>query len=114
MAMHVQTITVEELEKLLIDGRAPVLVDLRKDPDYAADPRLLPGAVKRSLSEIDIWGRTLPADRSIVVYCAEGKWVGAEAVERLRAQGREARQVEGGFCAWRVAGLPLVEQGKRP
>ncbi len=112
--MHTKAISVKELADLLLDGSAPVLIDLRKDPDYAADPRLLPGAIKCSLSEIDIWGRTLPRDRPIVVYCAEGKWVGAAAAERLRAQGREARQVEGGFCAWRAAGLPLEERGKRP
>ncbi|HXV26220.1 MAG TPA: thiosulfate sulfurtransferase GlpE [Alphaproteobacteria bacterium] len=112
--MHTQIITAEELAKLMGEGSALVLIDLRKDPDYAADPRLLPGAVKRSLSEIDVWGKTLPQDRPIVVYCDEGKWVGATAVERLRAQGREVRQMEGGFRAWRAAGLRLEERGKRP
>jgi rhodanese-related sulfurtransferase len=42
-----------------------------------------------------------------VVYCAEGKWVGAAAADWLRARGYAARQVEGGFAAWRAAGLPL-------
>ncbi len=89
----------------------PVVIDLRKDPDYAADPRLVPGAVKHNLEEIEIWGRGLPRNRTVVVYCEEGKSVGGAAVEWLCAQGFAACQVEGGFVAWRAVGLPLVPGG---
>ena len=107
-------LSVQELAALLHgEGDPPLVVDVRKEPDYAADPRLVPGAIKRSLEEIEAWGNALPAERAIVVYCAEGKWVGAAAADWLRAQGFAARQVEGGFAAWRAAGLPLDEPGRR-
>ncbi|MDF2766574.1 MAG: sulfurtransferase [Rhodospirillales bacterium] len=105
--MEMKTITVNELAALLTDARAPLVIDVRKGSDYAGDPRLLPGAAKRSLEEIETWAKALPKDRPIVVYCAEGKWVGAAAADWLRARGYAARQVEGGFAAWRAAGLPL-------
>ena len=110
--MEPRTIAVGELAALLGGNRAPLVIDVRKEPDYAADPRTLPGATKRSLEQIEEWGRALPADRPVVVYCAEGKWVGAAAADWLRARGLAARQVEGGFAAWRAAGLPLHEPGR--
>jgi rhodanese-related sulfurtransferase len=111
--MEAKTIAVTELARLLGTGEAPLVIDLRKEPDYAADPRLLPGAAKRSLDEIEQWGKALPKGRAVVVYCAEGKWVGAAGADWLRAHGLAARQVEGGFAAWRAAGLPLEEPGRR-
>jgi rhodanese-related sulfurtransferase len=111
--MESKSVSVTELVGLLTGEGGPLLIDLRKEPDYAEDPRLLPGAAKRSLEEIETWGKTLPRDRDVVVYCAQGKWVGAEAADWLRARGFAARQVEGGFAAWRDAGLPLEAPGRR-
>jgi rhodanese-related sulfurtransferase len=112
-AMEPRTVSVKELVALLDGDGAPVVIDVRKEPDYAADPRLVPGALKRSLEEIEAWGQALPQDRPVVVYCAEGKWVGAAAADWLRAHGRPARQVQGGFAAWRAAGLPTDEPRRR-
>jgi rhodanese-related sulfurtransferase len=111
--MESRTLSVQELSALLAGDPAPLVIDVRKEPDYVQDPRLLPGAVKRSLETIETWAKALPQDRAVVVYCAEGKWVGAAAADRLRAEGFAARQVEGGFAAWRAAGLPLQEPGRR-
>jgi rhodanese-related sulfurtransferase len=102
-----KTIAVQELASLL-SSQAPLLVvDLRKLADYRLDPRMLPGAVKRDLADVDSWGRALPLDRQIVVYCHQGQSVGTAAVEWLRTHGVAARQLEGGFTAWRDADLPL-------
>jgi rhodanese-related sulfurtransferase len=112
--MNPKPVTIKELAAMLFGDGAPLLIDVRKEPDYAEDPRLLPGAAKRSLEEIEAWGKALPKDRPVVVYCAQGKWVGAAAADWLRARGLAARQVEGGFAAWRDAGLPLEESRRRP
>lgn len=109
-----ETVSLKDLAKLLLDGSRLVLIDLRKEPDYAADPRLIPGAVKWWLGEIESWGKALPPGRLVVVYCAEGKSVGAAAAAWLGDHGHDARQLEGGFSAWRSAGLPLEEGGSRP
>jgi rhodanese-related sulfurtransferase len=113
VTMEARTVSVEELAALLDGDGAPVVIDVRKKPDYAADPRLVPGALKRSLEEIEAWGQALPQGRPVVVYCAEGKWVGVAAADWLRAHGRPTRQVEGGFAAWRAAGLPTEEPSRR-
>ena len=106
-----RTIPPPDLAKLLEGDTAPVLLDLRKPPDYSADPRLLPGALKRDLGQIEQWAGSLPPDKQVVVYCAEGKTVGSAAVDWLRRHGYSARQIEGGFAAWRAAGLPLQRSG---
>jgi rhodanese-related sulfurtransferase len=102
-----RTVRSKELALLLSSGAPLLVIDLRKDADYGAEPRLLPGAVKRNLADIGSWGRVLPLDRPIVVYCQQGQSVGTAAVEWLRKRGIEARQIEGGFTAWCEAGLPL-------
>jgi rhodanese-related sulfurtransferase len=112
--MEANMISVQELAAALLSGEGgPLVLDVRKEPDYAADPRLLPSAVKRSLEGIETWAKALPQGRPVVVYCAEGKSVGAAAADWLRARGYAAPQIEGGFAAWRAAGLPLQEIGRR-
>ena len=107
-----RTIRPDELVRLLARGEAPLLFDLRKVPDYTSDPRLLPGAIKRSLAEIEAWGPSIPPGKPVVVYCAEGRTVGSAAVDWLQGHGHAARQIEGGFAAWRAAGLPLEKPRK--
>jgi rhodanese-related sulfurtransferase len=102
-----KTIAAQELASLLSSQAPPLVIDLRKPVDYRLDPRMLPGAVKQNLADVEFWGRALPLDRQIVVYCHQGQSVGTAAVEWLRTHGVAARQLEGGFTAWRDADLPL-------
>ena len=41
------TISVDKLARLVGTPQAPTIVDVRTDEDFAADPRLIPGAVRR-------------------------------------------------------------------
>ena len=42
------SISSEKLSRLIGTANAPALIDVRIDEDFAADPRLIPGAMRRS------------------------------------------------------------------
>ena len=49
----------------------PVLIDVQTDEDFAADPRLIPGAVRRPFRTVSEWAPEF-AGRSAVVICQKG------------------------------------------
>ena len=99
-------------------GRGAVLVDIRPHA-FRADEGEIPGAliVERNVLE---WrfGPTsewrLPqagADVEVVVVCNEG-FTSSLAAHALRRLGvRRAADLDGGFRAWKAAGLPTVPGG---
>src|SRR6266404_8258679 len=42
------SISPDKLARLIGTANMPVLIDVRTDEDFAADPRLIPGAIRRS------------------------------------------------------------------
>jgi hypothetical protein len=44
----INSITAEKLARLIGTPKCPALVDVRSDDDFATEPRLIPGAVRRS------------------------------------------------------------------
>jgi rhodanese-related sulfurtransferase len=109
----------EELEA--IDRRALVermrlgdviVLDVRPAAEYAAGH--IAGARSLPLAELGRRLRELPDGTEIVAYCRGPYCVYADdAVRRLHGQGYRASRLEGGFPAWRQAGLPVaVGSGK--
>jgi rhodanese-related sulfurtransferase len=106
-------ISCEKLSRIIATPRAPLLLDARSAEDFAKDPRLLPGASRiddRSLASLA--GQT--DDRPCVVVCEAGHRRSQGTAALLRAEGRVAEYLEGGFKAWRSAGLPLIDPAKLP
>ncbi|HRK23503.1 MAG TPA: sulfurtransferase/chromate resistance protein [Beijerinckiaceae bacterium] len=94
-------------------AEAPLIVDVRIDDDFAADPRRLPGSVLCSHSSVkDFMARR--SDRVVAVVCQRGLKLSEGAAAMLRLDGITARVLEGGFEAWKKAGLPLVPEGENP
>ncbi|MGH9333030.1 MAG: rhodanese-like domain-containing protein, partial [Vicinamibacteria bacterium] len=64
------------------------------------------------LKELENRLERLPRDQEIVAYC-RGPYClfAAEAVERLRAHGFQARRLEDGVFDWRARGFPI--EGRR-
>ncbi|MGF1628982.1 MAG: chromate resistance protein ChrB domain-containing protein [Kiloniellaceae bacterium] len=91
----------------------PALVDARTDDDFAADPRLVPAAIRRPGLAAADWADSF-AGRKVVVYCDRGLKISQGAAAWLRHAGAEAASLDGGFQSWRAAGLPLVPQDKLP
>src|SRR6202045_5098418 len=50
------TISPDKLARLIGTPNMPALIDVRTDEDFAADPRLIPGASRRNHQEAADWG----------------------------------------------------------
>ena len=103
-----RTITCTALAGLVANGTRIVLLDVRRRPAFDADPGLIPGAVWRDPEQVGIWAAELDQAQPVVAYCVHGHEVSRGVVERLRAVGIEAAQLEGGFEAWKAAGGPIT------
>ena len=100
------TLSPKELKKLL-ESQSVTLVDVRRKADYEADPHLIPGAAWRDPEKVEIWGRELPKDRPVVVYCVKGGSVSQSITQNLTRAQVEASFVEGGLKAWKESGGPV-------
>lgn len=100
-------ITVPQLTRLVGLPNAPVLLDVRTEEDFAADPRSLPGALRRDWRTASTWAREY-ADRSVVTVCHRGLKISQGVAAWLRHAGIQAEALEGGFEGWATAGAPLV------
>jgi len=110
--MSHSSVSTTELGNLLQSAQPPVVVDVRKKPAFEKDPDTLPGATWHNHEEVATWAKTLPRDRRIVVYCVHGHEVSQNACGSLRELGFDAAFLEGGFDAWKQAGLPLAKSSE--
>src|SRR6266852_7329544 len=107
------TISPEKLSRLIGTANAPALIDVRTNEDFAADPRLIPGAVRHSHADVARWGEHY-AGRSAIVTCLRGQKLAQGTAAWLRHLDASAETLEGGFEGWKAAGLPLVPEAKLP
>lgn len=91
------------LAHLIGTSRAPVVIDVRSDDDFAADPRLIPGSIRRGNRAIADWGKAFQG-RSVVVICKNGLELSQAVAAWLRHDGIQAKHLAGGFEAWLAAG----------
>ena len=107
------TISVDKLSRLFGTPACPRLVDVRIDEDFAANPSLLPGSVRRSHALVSDWSEGFDAPSAIVI-CQKGKKLSEGVAAWLRHRGIPAESLEGGFEAWSAAGLPTVPDARIP
>jgi rhodanese-related sulfurtransferase len=108
-----RAISVEKLARLVGTPQCSVLVDVRTDEDFKADPRLVPGATRRPHSDVSDWAGEV-AGRSAVVVCQKGGKLSEGVAALLRHGGVSADFLEDGFLAWKKAALPLVPTARMP
>jgi rhodanese-related sulfurtransferase len=106
-------ITVAQLSRLIGLPGAPVLVDVRTDPEFNSNPRLIPTAQHRTSTGVEGWCRTY-SEQSIVAVCQNGGTPSQAVAAWLRHEGFEAQTLEGGYEAWRQLRQPLVQASKIP
>ncbi|RVC80501.1 sulfurtransferase [Mesorhizobium sp. M4A.F.Ca.ET.022.05.2.1] len=106
-------ITVQQLSRLAGLPDAPVLVDVRVEEDYQADPRLLPASSRRDFRTVPTWAAEFTGSR-VVVICQKGQKLSQGVAAWLRHEGIAAESLEGGFEAWAAAKAPLVTAGAIP
>lgn len=106
-------ISASKLARLLGTPDCPVLLDVRIDEDFDADPRLIPGATRVPFRDVgDLAGQI--AGRSVVVTCHKGLKISQGAAALLRAAGLQSEVLQGGHVAWCDAKLPMVPAAKIP
>ncbi|MDY6949514.1 MAG: sulfurtransferase/chromate resistance protein, partial [Pseudomonadota bacterium] len=90
----------------------PTIIDVRNDEDFDSDPRLIPGAIRRDFRRVTEWGSALSGPA--IVFCQKGQKLGHGVAAHLRAMGKQAEVLEGGFEAWRDGAGTLVPEDKLP
>ncbi|HYF09300.1 MAG TPA: sulfurtransferase/chromate resistance protein [Acetobacteraceae bacterium] len=101
------SITPQQLARLVGLPDAPVLLDVRIPDDVAADPRRLPASISRPYAAVTDWAGELKGRRAVVI-CQRGLKLSEGVSAWLRHEGVVAETLEGGFAAWSAAGLPLL------
>lgn len=81
-----------------LDKTDVTLLDLREPADVAAHP--IEGAINAPLDPLAQVLKTVPAGRTVIVFCAEGRW-SEEVAEILADRGYDVASLEGGFHAYR-------------
>jgi rhodanese-related sulfurtransferase len=109
----VTTISVDKLARLIGTPRCPAIIDVRSEEDFAVEPRLIPGSIRRSHRSAPQWACEL-SGRSAAVVCQRGQKLSEGVAAWLRHEGVPAEVLGGGFEAWSRAGLPLVAAGRLP
>jgi membrane protein DedA with SNARE-associated domain/rhodanese-related sulfurtransferase len=109
-------VTGTELHEMMVaaeanGNKAPFIVDLRHPLDYLPDPRVLPGAVRISPTELEKFCHLLPRDTDVILYCTcPNDETSGSLAQRLQRLGvHRVRPLRGGFEGWRDALLPLVD-----
>src|SRR5258706_10949517 len=85
---------------------APIVIDVRRDADFANAATLVADAFHRSPDAVERWQTDLPSGRQIVTYCIHGRDVSQGVAAALRLMGMEANFLEGGIADWIEQGLP--------
>ena len=106
-------ISPDKLSRLIGTAHIPALIDVRIDEDFDADPRLIPGSVRRAHSDTQDWATSFTG-RKTVVICQKGQKLSEGTAAILRCGGIDAEVLEGGFAGWKAAKLPTVTGSKMP
>ncbi len=108
------SISADKLWRLVGVSHGPALIDVRSKDAFAADPRFVPGAMRRPHETASSWAREF-AGRATVAICENGGGQSEGVAAWLRGCGATSAEVlAGGHEAWTQAGLPLVPEGKLP
>ena len=101
-------ISPDKLARLIGTSACPTIIDVRPDAT-----ELLPASSRRAAENVSEWARNFP-DKRAVVACVHGQERSAGVAAHLRSEGVDAEILEGGFAAWRAAGLPAIDAAKLP
>lgn len=102
------SITPDKLFRLIGTPTCPAIIDVRPDGDQQ-----IPASLRRQAENVGDWFAEF-ARRKAVVTCVHGKERSAGVAAILRTHGIDAEMLEGGFEAWRDAGLPLIDGSRLP
>jgi len=64
-------LTAPQLARLIGLPDPPIIIDVRTDEDFPADPRSIPGSQRRSHQDCGLWASEF-VGRRVVVFCQRG------------------------------------------
>ncbi|PCG13297.1 chromate resistance protein ChrB domain-containing protein [Sphingomonas adhaesiva] len=102
-------ITADKLARLVATPRGPAIIDIRAPADFDALPKLIPGAVRRGIAELEHWPGS-----PVLLVCGDGRAASQGAAAWLRQAGTPAEVLEGGMSAWIAAGQPTIDTAALP
>jgi membrane protein DedA with SNARE-associated domain/rhodanese-related sulfurtransferase len=107
--LRLARVDVPELARMLRDGEAPVILDVRSGIGRAASGIRIPGARNIDMASIAVALDGVATDRELIVYCAcPNEASAAKLALELRRHGfRKVRPLAGGIDAWVSAGQPV-------
>lgn len=108
------SISIENLTKLLKTPIRAILIDVRRDDAYAAASGVIPGAVHCDASAATSWASDLELGRPIVVYCGDGCELSQSVASFLRARRHPVHYLQGGFEAWEASGKAVAPKPGKP
>ena len=108
------SISIENLTKLLKTPIRAIIIDVRRDDAYAAASGVIPGAVRRDASAATSWASDLELARPIVVYCGDGCELSQSVASFLRERRHPVHYLEGGFGAWEASGKAIAPKPGKP
>ena len=109
----INSISADKLARLVGTPRCPALIDIRPNDNFSSKPRLIPGSIRKTHSNVSEWAGEF-AGRSAVVICSDGAALSQGAAAWLRHAGVTADVLEYGFEGWVKARLPLLTATKMP
>jgi membrane protein DedA with SNARE-associated domain len=68
--LRVARISPQELMQKLTAGDEPLIVDLRQPLDVEAFPKMIPGALRMAMEELEERHQEIPRDRDVILYCS--------------------------------------------
>jgi rhodanese-related sulfurtransferase len=101
------TISPDKLARLMGIPTGPALIDVRPDEEFASEPLLVPGTLRRPSADIAAWASEFH-DRAAIAICRDGGTASQAVAAWLRHEGIAAEALEGGVAGWAAAGLPMV------
>ena len=107
--LRMARISVDELHRLMDEGVAPLIVDVRSQTARALEPRHIPGALHLPLQGFEQHVKELPRDREIILYCTCPNEASAAQVAKVLMNSgfMRVRPLLGGLDAWIAAGHPV-------
>ncbi|WP_287601642.1 rhodanese-like domain-containing protein [Thiothrix sp.] len=85
-----------------------LVLDVRRKEDRDASHEMIEGAIWKDPTQIDEWISAVPRLHDVVIYCVRGGGVSNSVVDRLQAEGVQARFIEGGIEGLKAAGGTVV------
>ena len=104
-----ESISVQELQKLLKEKKNITVLDVRRKGDYEASPQKIENATWHDPEKMDELINGVPRDRQLVVYCVKGGSVSQSVADRLQNNQCKVKYLEGGIKAWNESGDIIIE-----